>query len=207
MHSFEAYIFDRIAAEIATWPQPQSGIDVADAYVLTMCIDSSLETLCFEHACLYFSYNTESYWRAAKDRASSPGEARWTRPFWPDDDRVVIPGVGYSGEFPLNPDAVALRDAWLSELGLEVTETSDEEWHAFAALCARAGRRLHDEGIIMAVFGRPIVIRITDLEGSGAIDQLTFLANPPGVADEYAAWCASSLATGLVWAVNEGWAH
>jgi hypothetical protein len=151
---------------------------------------------------------------------------RWTRPFWPLDDRVVIPGVATPGSAFAATElaAVALRNAWLGTLGLgtnvsldaygvadpaygEGEADIDREWREFAALCARVGRRLHDEGVIVAVFGRPIPVRVTDIEGIDSNDGLTLAANPPGVADEYAAWCVRELGAGIEQALTLGWTH
>jgi hypothetical protein len=68
---------------------------------------------------------------------------------------------------------------------LELGERIEAE---FRQTSARLGRRLHDDGVIAAKFGRPIPIIVHNLEYEDGTVQLTRAANPKGLADEFAAW-------------------
>jgi len=194
MSEFEAYLYERFAAEIRSWSAPDSGVDVTDVYALSFLIDTETVEPKPEDLTIALSYNTVQRWQQQIARASDSGEARWNFAFWTHDIRLVLPSgmvhrpneeyIAYSDQ-----RAIELAIEWRASLNLPLDEDSDPDWNmeldAFAALCASVGRRLHDEGIIVATFGRPVPIILHDLEYWDRIVQLTHDANPPGVADEF----------------------
>ncbi len=198
--AFEAYIYQRCATEIASWRDPASGIDCADVYLISFCIDDAGEPTFAFHASLWLSYNTETQWRAQISAASGAGEARWNLPFWTADYRLIIPEDTSITDPQANDKAVRQRDAWLSELGLTLPQQpldlqydTQAEWDAFVPLCARVARRLHDAGVVAATFGRTIPILIHDLDDSDAVTRYTSEANPPGTARDYEDYALAEL--------------
>jgi hypothetical protein len=55
----------------------------------------------------------------------------------------------------------------------------------------RDAKLLHDEGDIAALFGNTIPVIVHELEYYDQIADQTIMANPRGVADEFAAWVRS----------------
>ena len=58
-------------------------------------------------------------------------------------------------------------------------------------LCVSLARRLHEEGDIVRVFGRPIPVLVHELEYYGEIADQNVAANPPGLAQGLVDWIDS----------------
>jgi len=118
-------------------------------------------------------------------------EARWNYAFWLQNRLRV---------FPSGPGDRDLLDRWLRISGLWIEEPSNpNDWAPlgsrittqFVEACTTAAKALHEAGDIAAFFGRTIPIIIHELEYYDQIVDQTLRANPPGVADEFAAWARS----------------
>lgn len=128
---------------------------------------------------------------------SDEGEARWNFAFWLQNRLSVV------GDRALDPDVAILRERWLRDLGTWYADrVSDEEGERtlaldqittdnFVRLAVAVARSLHDRGVVVAVFGRPVPIVVHELEYYDQIATQTTQANPPGLAAEFVAWVRS----------------
>lgn len=139
---------------------------------------------------LTVGYNTIQRWHDSIAAASSSDEAKWNYAFWLQNGL----GATRGGEWP------GRIEAWVGALGLSY---SDEEEDAdfdrcaemgaqitenFVSLACEVAARLHDAGIVTAIFGRPLPIIVHELEYHDQIAVQTARANPPGLADEFVSW-------------------
>ena len=119
-------------------------------------------------------------------------EARWNYAFWIHEGDVAIAATDE------DPAGAALRREWATSLG---TWVSDEELDTdaglrrasetaghFWALAARIARRLHDDGVIVRVFGHPIPVILHELEYYDAVLQVNREANPPELLRGLESW-------------------
>lgn len=102
--------------------------------------------------------------------------------------------------FPSAPADRDLLDRWLRVEGLWFEEPANpNEWVSlgarittqFVEACITVAKLLHDEGDIVAFFGKTIPVIVHELEYYEQIADQTLKANPPGVTDEFAAWVRS----------------
>ena len=125
---------------------------------------------------------------------SDPAEARWNYAFWLQNQLTVI------GDSPSDAVGARLRDEWMRSEGAWLEEPPDDEgWEEFEAraaaitqafvdVCVSVAQRLHDSGLIVELFGRPIPIVIHELEYDDEIADQTAAANPPALVDDFVAW-------------------
>ena len=164
--------------------------DLRDAYALSFFIndeedDPRLPTLTVGH-------NTPEQWRSSVARASSNEEAKWNYAFWLQN-KLVCFGRGGTA----SAEVVA---RWVSELGLAYSDEDEEAdfdrcmelgaqitSHFVAAVCDIA-LALHEDGAILATFGRPVPVIVHELEYYDEIADQTERCNPPGVAHEFVSW-------------------
>lgn len=167
-----------------------------DAYVVSFYIwneeqDPRLPTI-------QLNVNTESQvataWppETAKRAASSAGEARWNYAFWRHDGDVSI------ADGAVDERGAHLRRRWAEQIGTWVDELPGHDEAAWARVAlttehfwdvaARVARRLHDEGVVVEVFGRSIPIVLHELEYFGAIVDANRAANPRGLIDDFERW-------------------
>jgi hypothetical protein len=155
----------------------------ADAYAVALLVgyewgpDESGEMRCGCHLTLFC--NTEEQFRSQIANASDAAEARWNFAFWRHEALVHVPDLAPNADGYVVPDAteMSLWQEWLIASG-----DADEEF-ATVELAVQISQRLHTEGIIQEVFGRPVPIIIHNLEyshGARPVER----ANPPGVAKE-----------------------
>jgi hypothetical protein len=119
------------------------------------------------------------------------GEAKWNYAFWLQNRLRV---------FPSGPADRDLCDRWLRVSGLWFEEPANaNDWAPlgsritaqFVEVCIGVAKALHEDGDIAAFFGRTIPVIVHELEYYDQIVDQTLKANPPGVADEFAAWVRS----------------
>ena len=96
--------------------------------------------------------------------------------------------------------AATLREAWLRSDGLWFDDAGQQAAQAarapiaaeiagaFAQMCVRIAHALHDEGFVMAWFGRPIPIVVHDEDCHPLSALLTEQANPGGIASGFVDW-------------------
>ena len=154
---------------------------------------------------LSVGYNTYTRWRAYTPApgqqtqwpiASDSDEAGWNYAFW----------LQHEGEACTIGEArteASARKEWIQSLGCWYTDEEQEEdfdrtielggkiQEQFVGLCIAVARHLHDEGIILKKFGRPIPILVHELEYYDGIAEATRRANPRGLAKEFENWIAN----------------
>ena len=149
---------------------------------------------------LELAWNTEARvrWVLAHEHPHDEDEARWNYAYW--TVAQTAEPLAVVGDSDDDPEGAALRHAWLDDLGL-VPEPEDdtdayELWRpavedAFLDLCVTAATRLHVSGVVLAALGRPVPVIVHELEYDDSDVQRTLAANPPGLADGFAAWVAA----------------
>src|SRR5262249_19491444 len=118
-------------------------------------------------------------------------EARWNL-FMPDSQALVF-------DTSKDPEGAAIREAWAREHGYWYELAPGDDGHfdergepltqAFVAAEIAVVQRLHAEGDVVRVFGKPIPVLIHELEYYDAIAEQNIAANPPGLVDEFARFC------------------
>lgn len=124
---------------------------------------------------------------------SDADEARWNFAFWLQDELEVC------GDRGLDPVGADLRDAWVRDAGWWY-----DDWEApeadrlclaisldFAERCATVARRLHADGDVERLFGRPIPIVVHELEDDERTVERNLAANPTASIRPYLDWYES----------------
>jgi hypothetical protein len=184
--SFPEYLYTRAAEGIA-------GFDVADIYAISLwCSYYEDDT---RRPTLVVDYNTETQVERVVSQqgyAPEPDEARWNYAYWLQGMPVEIGGSQ-------DPIGLELGHAWIKQAGLWYSDEQEEsDFEAtlelgsaiarrFAASCIRAGQRLHEDGVIEKVFGRPIPVLVHELEHQPHHADWAVAGNPPGLVEGYVA--------------------
>jgi hypothetical protein len=166
--------------------------DRSETYVVSLWVTDELDGEPIPQ--VRVGHNTETVAREAIARASSELEARWNFAFYLQDELMFIGGDGS------DPDATALRDAWIAE----EANTGDPGLDRFVIdgpdlanslihLLIRVVQRLHSDGALTAVFGRPIPVLIHELEYYDEILVQNLRANPPETMSGFRAWFDAGL--------------
>jgi len=138
---------------------------------------------------LTLGYNTETHWRQSISRASSSDEAKWNYTFWPHTKEAFLG----------DESDVSVRENWIRErsqaersggLGKKLKE-DQEITREFVTVVVSVAKRLHEDGVILSKFGRPIPIIVHELEYYREIAAQTEQANPAGAAKEFTDWVYS----------------
>lgn len=139
------------------------------------------------------SVNTESHVARMASQASDEDEARWNFAFWLQEPLDEFGG-------PDDAEGKRLVDAAFSEAGLfsdpddwsdGAGETKQKMTALFVSRCVSAVRRLHDDGVVAAIFGRPIPVLVHELEYYDEIVEQNRRANPAELIEPFASWVAS----------------
>jgi hypothetical protein len=136
------------------------------------------------------SVNTEAHVAMRTPDASDAKEARWNFAFWPQQPIDIIGG-------PSDPEGKQIIDAAFSGAALsydpddysdEALEVGRRMTQVFVAACVAAVQRLHREGTIQTVFGRPIPVLVHELEYYDEIAEQNRVANPPDLVEPFRRW-------------------
>lgn len=136
------------------------------------------------------SVNTEAHVALRTPDAWDADEARWNFAFWPQQPIDLIGG-------PSDPVGRHIIDASFHDAGLwydpddysdEAIEVGERMTASFVAACVAAVQRLHSEGTVEAVFGRPIPVLVHELEYYDEIAEQNRLANPVGLVEPFCRW-------------------
>ncbi|MEU3600395.1 hypothetical protein ABZ714_17000 [Streptomyces sp. NPDC006798] len=149
--------------------------------------------------------NTESRYERESLR-TDPGEARWNYAYWRLD------GFETLGNVPGDPVGSRLYTTEVRRLGLWFEDDGSEDEapenggqgngapdddresrrellrEHFASACVRVARRLHTEGRIERIFGRPLPVVVFDMYCPGWEVEATRAANPPEAVRDFLAW-------------------
>jgi hypothetical protein len=162
--------------------------DADDAYVASLFVFDEHEDPARPVAAV--GYNTEAAVTAAIARGAGAVEARWRYEHWLQNDLGT-----FAGE---RSDTVGarLRDRWLADLAARdgvtpVREHGDDINDAFMGLLAGVVAELHADGVVTAVFGRPVPMLIHGLDYDPGTARHNRRANPDGLADPFAGWVNS----------------
>ncbi|MFI1368185.1 hypothetical protein [Streptomyces griseochromogenes] len=136
-------------------------------------------------------YNTETQYEREK-RHGDPGEARWNYACW------LLDGFEMLGNAPKDPVGARLYVAEVQDLGLwfEEDEPGGDDQDIlrellrehFADACVELARRLHADGRIEKLFGRPLPVVVFDMYCPGWEVEATEAANPPKLVEEFLRW-------------------
>jgi hypothetical protein len=147
---------------------------------------------------LTIGYNTQSQVQQVLDNATGqypdPTEARWNFAYWIQNELAVV------GDSVRDPDGAVQRTEWIKELGLQYDEPEDSthtpeicDQHEqitarFVEACVRLASSLHTSGLIERTLGHRVPVLVHELEYYEQIAHQAEAANPPGLADDFAAW-------------------
>jgi hypothetical protein len=191
--SFPEYLYARVAEGVAGF----AALDVDDIYAISLwCSYYEDDT---RRPTLVVDYNTGTQVEqvvSTHKHAPEVDEARWNYAYWLQGMPVEIGGAH-------DPAGLELAREWIERAGLWYSDEQEEsDFEAtlelgsmiarrFEAECVRAGRRLHEDGVIEKVFGRPIPVLVHELEHQAHHADWAVAGNPPGLAEGYVAWIDS----------------
>jgi hypothetical protein len=188
--SFPDHLYARAAEGIAGFAEP--GI-----YAISLwCSYDEDDT---RRPTLVVDYNTEAQVErvvSTDGYAPEADEARWNYAYWLQGMPVEIGG-------PDDPAGLALGQEWIKAAGLWYSDEQEEsDFEAtlelgsaiarrFEAECVRVGRRLHEDGVIEKVFGRPLPVLVHELEYQPHHADWALAGNPPELVAGYVTWIES----------------
>ena len=191
--TFPEYLYARAAEGIAGFAE----LDVDDIYALSLwCSYYEDDT---RRPTLVADYNTDTQVeRVVSQQGYAPeaDEARWNYAYWLQSVPVEIGGSQ-------DPTRLELGHEWIKQAGLWYSDEQEEsDFEAtlelgsaiarrFATACIWAGQRLHGEGVIEKVFGRPIPVLVHELEYQPHHVDWALAGNPPELVTEYVTWIES----------------
>jgi hypothetical protein len=184
MMNLAEIILDQIRPVIESWTEP-------DIYAISFFVYDEDDDE--RRPTLTVGYNTESFFRNSIKMSDDADETRWNFAFWPQNKEYQF---GYD-------ESADIIQNWICENGYDIVEDNDESEYnengryigkgplitqMFVEQLILVSKRLHDEGIIMRKFRKPIPIIIHELEYYDAISDNTQAANPVGIADDFCNW-------------------
>ena len=181
------WVYERAMSAIGSLPADER----ADTYVVSFFVYDYEDDP--RRPTLTIGTNTERQVVAMIHRASDGAEARWNYVFWLQNELATVGG-------PLDPDGERLIMSSFDAAGLwfadddysdEALAIGDEMTRRFVGQCVQAALRMHEEGAVAAIFGRPIPGLVHELEYYDEIVGQNRRANPPGLTDDFAAWVES----------------
>ena len=130
-------------------------------------------------------YNTESQVKRALEHATEcrpgPAEARWNYAWWLHSDLAVI------GDSARDPEGAAHITQWINDAP-EFRENPEQVTTRFVRNFARFAHSLQEVGLIERAIGHRAPVLIHGLGYYEQTARQTEAANPPGLADDFAAW-------------------
>jgi hypothetical protein len=134
---------------------------------------------------LTVGYNTESQVKRVLDHATGrypdPAEARWNYAYWLQNELTII------GDSSRDPAGAALRTQWIKDTP-KFHEDHGQITTRFVKGCVRLTHSLQEVGLIERAIGHRVPVLIHELEYYEQIAKQTEAANPPRLADDFAAW-------------------
>lgn len=193
-----SFVWEQVLAGIARPPEGAR----EDSYVLSLRVQDDDDD--HRRPTVIVSVNTEAQVKLALQRerptASSAEEARWNFAFWLQTPLVVVGGrwdPRPHGACIWDPAGADLIEAWFRHLGLwypefdasdQVLANGQEMTRRFVDVCLSTARRLHESGVIVATFGRPVPVLVHELEYYDGIADQNLAANPSDVVAPFVEW-------------------
>ena len=183
-----ACIYERATRALASLPVDER----RDTYVVSFFVYDHRDDP--RRPVLTIGTNTERQVARVTHTASDEAEARWNYAFWLQNDLATVGG-------PLDPDGERLVKAAFDTDGLWFADDDYSDraldigramTRRFVSECLTAAQRMHQRGVIVATFGRPIPVLVHELEYYDELVQQNRGANPPELVNELAAWVESS---------------
>ena len=188
MESLATHIYETVVQKLAELPENIA----ADAYAVGLPI-AGIDDPRSSYLALFV--NTEEQVARSKDRAASPGEARWNSAHWLQEPMWLIL------ESEEDPVGARLRREWVEQLGLWFTDEEEDEadWEwlderaggidsAFRELVTGVIQRLHADGVLVPIFGRAIPVIMNEHDAGDELAVRNEDANPSDLVREFAAW-------------------
>lgn len=181
--SFGAHVHRAVMQALKTIPTA----DAPGIYALSFFIYDQVGAP--QQPALTIGYNTEYQVKLVLGDTSDPGgrrctdpaQARWDYAYWLQNELAVI------GDSNHDPEGAAQRARWIQDTprfrGHPELVTA-----RFVVGCVRMAHSLHEVGLIERAVGRPVPVLIHGLEDQEQTVRQTEAANPPGFADDFAAW-------------------
>jgi hypothetical protein len=130
-------------------------------------------------------YNTESQVKRVLEHAAEchagPAEARWNYAWWLQNDLAAI------GDSTRDPEGAAHITQWINSTP-EFRENPERITSRLVRNFVRFAHSLQEVGLIERAIGHQAPVLIHELDYSEQTARQTEAANPPGLADDFAAW-------------------
>jgi len=175
MERLDDYIYERVRAALHTIPASNR----SDVYVVSLFVYDEEDDP--RRPTITVGFNTDSFVGEGDD------EERWNYAMYPQNELATL------FDSTRDPDGAGVRQHAMGVVAYEfpgddaTARQVTTPW--FVSNTVFAARRLHDEGDIVTIFGRPIPVIVHELEYYDEIAMHNLAANPPGVADDFIRWC------------------
>jgi len=195
-HPFEELLYRRVAETVSGW----SSALRQDVYALCLLYGSGASAdeegkEVYYQGYVSFCYNTFSHAQEEVTRIGT-NEPEWNNAYWVHNLSFFVPTMAEYGT-PPNDAELQLRDSWCASVGVDSNGTDESGrptysetklYRAVTALCGRVVRRLHEDGTIATLFGKPvpIVIEMSDWSDDAVAD--TKESNPLELLKGYLQW-------------------
>ncbi|WP_371525321.1 hypothetical protein OG302_03540 [Streptomyces sp. NBC_01283] len=189
---FRQHMGQMAARTLAEFPEEL----ISDIYAVTFRIDSVDQDPRFPY--LAIGYNTEA--EAARANAETadtePWESRWNYAYFPPSGLEGVRVIGHDpAHDPVGSDLhrqeAVTQGLWYEEEDEDCLseQEQDERGEAlaeqFRELCVDLARRLHEDGTLVGVLGRPLPVILYDMFDPDEMFAMTRAANPPDLVTEF----------------------
>ena len=135
-----------------------------------------------------FGYNTETQVQQVLEHAAGPqpgpAEARWNHAYWLQNELAVL------GDASRDPEGAGYLAQWVND-NPDLSEPPDRITARLVRGLVRFTHSVQEVGLIERAIGHRVPMLIHELEYSELTARQTEAANPPGLADDFAAWVRS----------------
>jgi hypothetical protein len=188
--TFRQHMEQAVARALTEFPAEA----IAEIYIVTFRIDSVDQDARFPY--LAIGYNTEAEVARLMASPSPPPawEARWSYAYFPPSGLEGVRIAGHDLEHdPIGAEAhrreAVAQGLWYEEAGGLSEQERDERGERlderFRELCVDLARRLHTDGRIAEVLGRPLPVILYDMFDPDGMFALTRAANPVDLVAEF----------------------
>ncbi|MFH8484816.1 hypothetical protein [Streptomyces longisporoflavus] len=190
MTTFRLHMEQAVSRALADFPKELT----SEIYAVTFRLDSVDQDPRFPYLAIGYNTETEVARALAAAGGAEPWEARWNYAYFPPSGLEGVRVVGHDPErdpvgAELYRQEATGRGLWYEDE--DVADDGDEDERGeqlaeqFQELCVDLARRLHTDGHLDGVFGRPLPVILYDMFDPDAMFTLTRAANPPEVVGEF----------------------